>query len=138
MRECGSCTLCCKLTFVPELSKVEGQKCIHCTHNCSIYPIRPNSCRTYECAWLSGKVDASLKPDIVGFIVEVYPKMVAVILDEGTSVKDVPINHFSEFLEQGKPVIATGQFAKLPKNMTPQQAKDILVETVKEYRHGTS
>ncbi len=54
-RECGSCSLCCKLIAVTELNKPEGVWCSHCapgTARCLIYENRPPSCQGFHCGWL--------------------------------------------------------------------------------------
>jgi hypothetical protein len=53
-RECGACSLCCKLVAVIELAKVEGLWCTHCApgKGCQIYDDRPSSCRGFHCGWL--------------------------------------------------------------------------------------
>jgi hypothetical protein len=54
-RECGSCSLCCKLIAVVELSKPEGVWCSHCAPGkarCLIYDSRPTSCQGFHCGWL--------------------------------------------------------------------------------------
>jgi hypothetical protein len=54
-RECGSCSLCCKLIAVVELNKSVGQWCRHCAPGkggCLIYDDRPPSCRGFHCSWL--------------------------------------------------------------------------------------
>ncbi|MGA8898981.1 YkgJ family cysteine cluster protein [Bradyrhizobium sp.] len=54
-RECGACSLCCKLVAVDELNKVEGVWCTHCAPGkggCLIYDSRPSSCRGFHCGWL--------------------------------------------------------------------------------------
>jgi hypothetical protein len=53
-RECGACTLCCKLVAVAELQKPLDRWCTHCEpgHGCSIYETRPQACRSFSCEWL--------------------------------------------------------------------------------------
>ena len=53
-RECGSCTLCCKLLAVPGLDKPAGQFCRHCVpgKGCNIYRDRPEVCQAWNCGWL--------------------------------------------------------------------------------------
>lgn len=63
MRNCGSCTLCCTLTRVPELDKAEGTKCRYCEQGCSIYENRPESCRKFKCVWLADGLPLGLRPD---------------------------------------------------------------------------
>jgi hypothetical protein len=54
-RECGSCSLCCKVLDVPALSKPGGQWCKHFAagQGCTIHQLRPKSCREFACLWLS-------------------------------------------------------------------------------------
>ena len=56
-RECGTCTLCCKVAGVHELSKPSGVWCRHCTKDkrCAIYDERPSSCRSFFCQWMIAK-----------------------------------------------------------------------------------
>jgi hypothetical protein len=53
-RECGSCSLCCKLLDVPEAGKPNHEWCPHCRpgHGCRIYAQRPDICRGFACLWL--------------------------------------------------------------------------------------
>lgn len=53
-RECGSCTLCCKLLRVEELDTPPGQWCPHCDvkAGCTIYQQRPTECRQFYCEYL--------------------------------------------------------------------------------------
>ncbi len=68
MRECGECTLCCKLARVPELRKRTNTWCDHCAigEGCRIYADRPQSCRTFRCWWLDHpEMPDELRPDRV-------------------------------------------------------------------------
>lgn len=80
-RECGECSLCCKLTRVHELNKLERDDCIHCDNGCSIYNNRPISCVNFECAWLSGCIPERFRPDKCGVMVEVHRKFIFVMSD---------------------------------------------------------
>jgi hypothetical protein len=53
-RECGTCSLCCRLLDVPEAGKAKNEWCPHCRpgRGCQIYDKRPDSCRSYSCLWL--------------------------------------------------------------------------------------
>jgi len=57
-RECGECTMCCKVMGIEELEKPAGTWCTHCTtgRGCSIYDRRPAECRAFVCAWLQSDV----------------------------------------------------------------------------------
>jgi hypothetical protein len=61
---CGTCTLCCKVMGVTELTKPRGVWCEHCDkgRGCDIYVERPESCRVYECAWLQSQSRADPMP----------------------------------------------------------------------------
>ena len=54
-RECGTCTLCCKLLRIPELDKPPGKWCPHCapSRGCTRYETRPGSCRGFFCGYLT-------------------------------------------------------------------------------------
>ena len=137
MRTCGDCTLCCTLCHVPELDKAEGVQCEHCEKGCTIYAGRPDSCVSYECAWIKEEVPEFMRPDLCGVMVEVYPLMVGAMLAPNWGINDLSrgvLQVLDEFVSSGKPVVATGQFARIPEGMTPEEAKGILIRTVKEYR----
>lgn len=72
---CGDCRMCCKLLGVHELNKPPEVRCPHvCNHGCGIYETRPESCRTYECFWLSSQewpdraLPIELRPDRCGVV----------------------------------------------------------------------
>lgn len=68
-RKCGACTLCCTALAVPELGKKNGERCQHLTPTgCGIYEDRPPSCRAFECLWLQGDGDPSVRPDRLGAV----------------------------------------------------------------------
>lgn len=54
-RTCGTCTLCCRLPDIDELSKPANEWCSHCTDGigCTIYPNRPQTCRDFLCLWMT-------------------------------------------------------------------------------------
>lgn len=74
-RECGSCSLCCRLLPVRELDKGANQRCVHQRHTgCTIHgtPDMPRSCRLWACRWLTGDDTADLpRPDRGHFVVDV-------------------------------------------------------------------
>jgi hypothetical protein len=53
-RECGECTLCCKVMAIEQLAKPASSWCPHCKpgRGCLIYANRPAECRTFSCLWL--------------------------------------------------------------------------------------
>ncbi|WP_230987018.1 YkgJ family cysteine cluster protein [Allorhizobium terrae] len=58
-RTCGTCTLCCRLPDIDELSKPANAWCTHCVDGmgCQIYQNRPQTCRDFLCLWMT---DATL------------------------------------------------------------------------------
>jgi len=61
-RECGTCTLCCKVAAVEEVDKPNGVWCSHCVpgKRCTVYDRRPPSCRSFYCQWM---VEKGLGPE---------------------------------------------------------------------------
>jgi hypothetical protein len=53
-RQCGSCSLCCKVLGIAALEKPVGAWCTHCVQGrgCAIYDDRPAECRGFVCGWL--------------------------------------------------------------------------------------
>lgn len=71
MKPCGDCRACCTVLGVREFDKPNYQPCQHeCSTGCSIYPTRPESCRTYQCGWKWGLIegDERRRPDKLGVI----------------------------------------------------------------------
>jgi len=64
-RECGECTLCCKVMAIEELAKPASSWCPHCKprRGCLIYANRPAECRAFSCLWLvNDLLDQHWKP----------------------------------------------------------------------------
>lgn len=61
MRECGTCTECCRLMGVPEIDKLPDHDCPHCVakSGCAIYANRPTPCRVFLCGWLASDNDTA-------------------------------------------------------------------------------
>jgi hypothetical protein len=54
-RQCGKCSLCCKLMAVPKLNKPANTWCPSAKPGCggcTIYATRPKACRDFECWWV--------------------------------------------------------------------------------------
>ncbi|MCC6315206.1 MAG: hypothetical protein IT337_14475 [Thermomicrobiales bacterium] len=56
-RDCGTCSLCCKLLGIGALGKPTGSWCPHCAPpaGCGIYESRPQECRDFACLWLESE-----------------------------------------------------------------------------------
>src|SRR6478609_5549892 len=54
-RACGTCTLCCRLPEIDQLSKPANALCVNCVtgQGCLIYDDRPGLCRDFLCAWMT-------------------------------------------------------------------------------------
>ena len=66
MKECGGCTMCCKIIGVSELDKSPNEWCKHCDigEGCSIYKDAPDVCHDFKCLWLvSEDMPDELRPD---------------------------------------------------------------------------
>jgi hypothetical protein len=87
-RECGTCTLCCKVYEVPSLSKPAGKWCQHCTpgKGCGIWQTRPDHCRSFYCLWMTESgFGPEWKPDRARFVMSIdpYSRCVNVQMDPG-------------------------------------------------------
>ncbi len=85
-RECGSCSLCCKLLPVSALYKPQNQWCKHCVpgKGCASYRLRPKACRDFACLWLTEDfLDESWKPQNSKFVLmwEFEEKCLSIVLD---------------------------------------------------------
>jgi hypothetical protein len=82
-RSCGTCSLCCKVYSVEELSKPAGKWCIHSVRGggCGNHANRPHVCRQFYCSWL---VDPHLgpewKPEVSRFVMSANPAYQALTL----------------------------------------------------------
>lgn len=71
-RRCETCSLCCTILRVDELTKPAGRDCLHQRgpDGCSIHATRPPICRAYRCLWLQGGLEDDERPDRTGGIVD--------------------------------------------------------------------
>ena len=76
-RECGACTMCCKVYTFPEIAKPAGVWCRHCTpgRGCAIHDALPNQCREFFCLWMmDGTMPPGWRPDRAKFVLTVFPQ----------------------------------------------------------------
>jgi hypothetical protein len=80
MRQCGDCTLCCKLLAVRALGKLAGQRCQHQRRTgCRVYHRAgmPMECAMWNCRWLVNDDTADLpRPDRCHYVVDVMPDFI--------------------------------------------------------------
>jgi hypothetical protein len=80
-RRCGSCSLCCTVLRVDPLRKLGGVSCIHQREGsqtpCGIHgrPERPSLCGRYRCAWLRGQFESGDRPDRLGAVLDMSPRV---------------------------------------------------------------
>ena len=86
-RQCGTCTLCCKILTVPEFGNPTGVWCPHCVKakGCAIHAIRPDVCRAFQCGYIPSpaleehwrpsrsKLIIAFKPDGKEVVIHVDP-----------------------------------------------------------------
>jgi hypothetical protein len=83
-KQCGDCSLCCKLLRIPELNKPKDEWCPNFAHRigCRIYADRPPSCRDFSCRWL---VDSTMgpewKPSLCKMVLDAKPRLLVVHAD---------------------------------------------------------
>jgi len=83
-RQCGDCSLCCKLLGIPELEKPKDVWCPNflAGTGCRIYVDRPPSCRSFVCRWLSDtSMGPEWKPSTCKMVVDSKPNLFVVHVD---------------------------------------------------------
>ena len=73
-RECGSCSMCCKVLRVDwfEPVKEAGKWCQHCRpgKGCAIWDTRPQQCGAWHCNWRKNpELGDQWRPDRSGFLI---------------------------------------------------------------------
>lgn len=132
---CGLCTLCCKLTAVPELKKPLGVWCDNCNVNsgCKIYVNRPPSCKNFKCVWYRKEnLLPELRPDICGVIFEkligisTYLALVSSEMPDAW-LSPIVLESITNLLKSGAVVVIiiegkTDKYILLPYNKTKEEA----------------
>ncbi|SFI34176.1 hypothetical protein SAMN05216525_107190 [Bradyrhizobium sp. Gha] len=86
-RQCGDCTLCCKVMAIEALAKPVGRWCTHCKpgRGCAIYAGRPAECEAFTCLWLAdGLLDQRWKPSRSKLVVTTSEDGVEIRCDPGS------------------------------------------------------
>lgn len=73
-RECGSCSLCCKVMTITYMDppKAGGKWCSHCSpgKGCAIWQDRPQGCADFHCDWRkNAQLSDDWRPDRCGFVI---------------------------------------------------------------------
>lgn len=92
MKDCGSCSLCCKLIEVPGLA-VAGVWCPHCKPGnpqggCTIHDNRPEFCKGYHCFWRAESWPDEFRPDRCKVIFEALPGVETILISVDPSRPD--------------------------------------------------
>jgi hypothetical protein len=87
-RDCGECSLCCKLLPVPPLQKKAGQRCAYQRHGkgCTVYHTRmmPIACGVWNCRWLvNDDCDDLARPDRSHYVIDLMPDFVTLQSEQG-------------------------------------------------------
>lgn len=73
-RFCGSCSECCTVLAVEEISKPADVPCQFLVPSngqgcCGVYDDQPPHCRRFKCGWLVGNFPQKFRPDRIGLVV---------------------------------------------------------------------
>ncbi len=73
-RECGTCTMCCKVMTITYMDppKPGGKWCQHCSpgKGCAIWQNRPQGCADFNCDWRkNAQLNDDWRPDRAGFVI---------------------------------------------------------------------
>jgi hypothetical protein len=107
-RQCGGCTLCCKLLPVHEgkivdgvdnpfsFHKNAGERCQYQSHakGCTVYgkATMPRACRVWNCRWLVNDDTGNLsRPDRSHYVIDIMPDYVTMKDDETGKVDKVEV-----------------------------------------------
>jgi Putative zinc- or iron-chelating domain len=107
-RQCGGCTLCCKLLPMGEgasmtnkmrliargeFYKPAGERCPHqrTGKGCAIYAKRPACCAFWNCRWLVNNDTADLRrPDRSHYVIDIMPDFIT-LTEEGKESANVEV-----------------------------------------------
>jgi len=125
-RQCGTCTVCCYTTAVPDLSPANTW-CQHCDIGvgCKIYNSRPEACVQFRCLWLqSSWMDDELRPDKSGVMFEVIEGRRTVVATVDPGRHEVGANPavrkvIDNLITSGRPVIMTSEGHPEPLTLLP-------------------
>jgi len=113
MRQCGDCTLCCKLLPVPPLGKKANERCKHQRHTgCRVYNKRdpliamvagefsrgvdvtasmPPECQLWNCRWLVDKAGKTSRPDRSHIVIDIVPDFISAVPHDGGPMSHIEV-----------------------------------------------
>jgi hypothetical protein len=75
LKPCGDCTACCSGSLIGTAFgnrfNIERPCVFLVEHECTMYNIRPDACRKYQCAWSQGLFPDWMKPLESGVLVSI-------------------------------------------------------------------
>lgn len=92
-RQCGGCTLCCRLLPVKSLAKGANTRCQHqrTGKGCRVYPKLLQTspeCAIWNCRWLVEDAGETRRPDRAHYVIDIMPDFIRAADHEGAE----PIN----------------------------------------------
>jgi len=86
-RQCGGCTLCCRLMPIPPLNKLANVKCEFARHGkgCTVHDTaqQPNACKVWHCRWLlNDDAEKLSRPDRAHYVIDMLPDEINIINQE--------------------------------------------------------
>ncbi len=87
LKECGTCTLCCKVYDIDDFEKKAGKLChnVRSEGGCGVWGLHPKTCQEFKCLWLRhDDMDGRWRPDVAGFVLRLEPN--------GTTL-DIDVDH---------------------------------------------
>ena len=132
MRKCGECTLCCTLLQLNEIASKIGETCRYCDKGCTIYNIRPQECRQYECMWLQmDEVAEELRPDKLGVIFDRAGKdVISARIGEDDEMPELALRQIESFGREGFSVVVfKGNTYK--GYLHPKHTKQYVMDTIR-------
>jgi hypothetical protein len=116
-RQCGDCTLCCRLLpmqrdsefrhpnaiaaamavglakpGIPDFDKPAGERCPHQRHHkgCAVHGRHPFGCQIWNCRWLVEDDTAALRrPDRAGYVLDIMPDFVTIDPGDGSPRQNI-------------------------------------------------
>lgn len=106
MKQCGGCTLCCKIPAISVLKKPSDSWCKHCAvgAGCTVYDQRPKVCAEFSCLWLSSDMPEEFRPDKLHFYIAGNQNDEVLKIRVDTEFPDAWKGHFivNELLSKGR------------------------------------
>lgn len=132
--KCGECSLCCDIMEINELKKKAFKLCSHYCKGCSIYAVRPDECRNFDCAYLQmEKVHMDLRPDKCGVMFEMVSDNIFLgILHPDHEFSDVAKKQINSFMKQGYSVVFSRKNKKLKFYISDKHNDEDILNEFKE------